>query len=556
MEILDANGNLLQTVYHTQPGDPLIQVGPNNRSFDVTQLLQAHAGQVLQLRFEEQDSQFYFNVNLDNVSLTVNPGQSSQDSDFYAVNLTAGQPVNLALALPGFTPGPVSFSGSRTDFATPGLPGQAGTIPDGVDDLSTADAGTNGLGFVSLRLNTTATVSLQLQDAAGNVVAVGSAGATNFGRGLHYVPTVSGTYYVRVAGATSDYDLVVMRNAAFEAEPNDALGSATDVTGTRGVRGAVAASVGAADVDWYKVTLAPNQTSLQLATRTPSDGPFEFATFDWGDGSSSPAAVSEAQGSGPVSASHVYTASGTYTVKLTVKDKDGDVAVLTKQVTISAAALQDDPLHPGQKMLVVGGTGGDDEIKIDRDDRNRYEVEIETEGQHRSEWEGTFSGPLSRVLVYAGDGNDEVEVSDDVTVEAWLYGGAGNDELQGGGGNNVLLGGDGNDTLVGGKGRDLLIGGAGADRLQGKGGDDILIGGTTAWDANAAALNAIVREWTRTDADYNTRIADLRTAGLLTSTTVFDDGAADSLTGGSGMDWFWVGLGDTVHGRRNGEVVN
>src|SRR5262249_29380808 len=146
---------------------------------------------------------------------------------------------------------------------------------DGVDDLSTADAGTNGLGSVSLRLNTSPTVSLQLQDAAGNVVAFGSAGAANFGRALRYVPSVSGTYYVRVAGATSDYDLVGMRNAAFEVEANDLLATAADITGTRGVLGAVAATT---DVDWYKVTLASNQTSVQLATQTPSDAPFEFAT--------------------------------------------------------------------------------------------------------------------------------------------------------------------------------------------------------------------------------------------------------------------------------------
>src|SRR5262249_51623841 len=63
------------------------------------------------------------------------------------------------------------------------------------------------------------------------------------------------------------------RNAAFEAEPNNTLATAQDITGTRGVLGAVAA---ATDVDWYKVTLQPGQHALFLQTATPGDAPGEF----------------------------------------------------------------------------------------------------------------------------------------------------------------------------------------------------------------------------------------------------------------------------------------
>src|SRR5262249_10160601 len=166
VQILDANNNVLQTVFATKPGDPLIQLGPNNRAFDVTSVFQGRAGQVLKLRFEEQDSLFFLNATVDNISLLVNAGPSSQDSDFYALNLTAGQPVNVAMSLPGFIPGAVSFSGTRTDFTTPGLPGQTGTIPlqvayrdlngDGKLDMVSANGGQvggpNSAGSIAVRL--------------------------------------------------------------------------------------------------------------------------------------------------------------------------------------------------------------------------------------------------------------------------------------------------------------------------------------------------------------------------------------------------------------------
>src|SRR5207253_7457790 len=94
---------------------------------------------------------------------------------------------------------------------------------------------------------------------------------------------------------------------------------------------------------------------------------------------------------------------------------------------------------------------------------------------------GTYT-PNGRMLVYGLAGDDDIQVSGTITVPLWLFGGDGNDRLNGGNGPNVLLGGAGNDTMTGGSGRDILIGGAGADQLVGNGGDDLLIGGTTAFD--------------------------------------------------------------------------
>src|SRR5262249_50750903 len=98
--------------------------------------------------------------------------------------------------------------------------------------------------------------------------------------------------------------------------------------------------------------------------------------------------------------------------------------------------------------------------------------------------------------------------------------------------------------------------------LVGGSGDDLMIGGSTAYDTNAAALASILSEWSRTDRDYLGRIADLRNGGgyngtnLLTASTVTDDGAGDTLTGSAGHDWFWASSSDLVTDLASGELRN
>src|SRR5262249_23014152 len=179
------------------------------------------------------------------------------------------------------------------------------------------------------------------------------------------------------------------------------------------------------------------------------------AVLDWGDGQRYAGTVTEANGSGTVTGSHVYTAAGTYTVRLTLTDNDGAAAAVTAQATVTTAALLPDPCNPGQAALFVGGTEGDDEIEIEqKGGTGALAVEIEPEHGEGSEWEQTFQGPVSRIVVFGQSGDDDIEVAGDIKVSAWLYGGAGNDRLKGGGGNDVLVGSDGSDMLIGTPGRD------------------------------------------------------------------------------------------------------
>ena len=112
-------------------------------------------------------------------------------------------------------------------------------------------------------------------------------------------------------------------------------------------------------------------------------------------------------------------------------------------------------------------------------------------------------------------------------------------------GNDILVGNGGN-VLSGGLGRDFLIAGTQASTLFGGGNEDILIAGWTDYDTNQVALNAIMAEWSRTDIDYDARIANLQsgTNGVpaLNADTVHSNGGGNQLTGGADRDWFLSSL--------------
>ncbi len=72
---------------------------------------------------------------------------------------------------------------------------------------------------------------------------------------------------------------------------------------------------------------------------------------------------------------HVYTASGVYTLTLSIRDDDGGLTSVSKAVTITAVAIQVDPCDPTKTALVVGGTTGNDTIRfIEIGDRGGIKV--------------------------------------------------------------------------------------------------------------------------------------------------------------------------------------
>lgn len=292
----------------------------------------------------------------------------------------------------------------------------------------------------------------------------------------------------------------------------------------------------------------PDQSNTTLVYAWDLDGDGVFGETGTG------ATRGDEVGMNPVFSAVGLNTAEARTVSLKVTDAGGLTSSLsTATVNVALTGLVDDPLAPGKTMLVIGGSTGNDTIRISveedhhdchDDDAEFITVRINDHDEVRHKVRGTFALPVSRIVVYAQAGNDDVKMDDDSTIPAWLYGGDGNDRLKGGAGHDVLLGEAGDDLLSGSEGRDLLIGGTGADRIIGNAGDDILIAGTTAHDNHAAALFLIMKEWTRTDASFLARVAHLENGDgwnadyRLNDTTVHDDHAENVLTGSDGNDWF------------------
>ena len=405
-----------------------------------------------------------------------------------------------------------------------------------------------------ISLGSTVTDPSPVDTAAGftyawSVTKNGAAFASGTAASFSFTPDDNGTYVVTLTATDKDGGI---------SAPSQATILVDNVAPTAGVSGPSDGVRGQART--FTLT-ASDPSSVDQAAG------FTFAVT-WGDGTSQ-----TVTGPSGTAVSHVYTASSTYNVQVTATDKDGSTSTsATTTDTITAVALEADSSDPSKTALFVGGTTAADTITIKPSDAaGTVDVKIGPTDL------GNFK-PTGHIVVYGQAGDDTIKLQTAnikgsgtvyVSAPALLFGGDGNDTLDasGSGANNVLEGGAGDDTLKAGSGRDLLVGGLGADVLKGNAGDDILVGGTTDYDSSLAALDAVMAEWGRTDAAYQTRVNHLNgTLGgglnsglLLTGTTVHDDAASDTLNGGDGTDWYFALLSgvnkDTLKGQAKGEVV-
>ncbi|NJC37534.1 Ca2+-binding RTX toxin-like protein [Xanthomonas arboricola] len=147
--------------------------------------------------------------------------------------------------------------------------------------------------------------------------------------------------------------------------------------------------------------------------------------------------------------------------------------------------------------------------------------------------------PILGATLFGGAGNDSIngaEGNDNID------GGDDNDLLAGMGGNDSINGGAGDDRIAGGKGEDVLSGGAGADQILGGLGRDVISGGEgndNMWGDNALDEHSTVGEGDYID-------------GGAGDDTIAGEAGDDILDGGTGDDTLSGGVGDDVLLGRDG----
>ena len=296
---------------------------------------------------------------------------------------------------------------------------------------------------------------------------------------------------------------------------------------------------------------------LSATDPSPADTAAGFSyTVNWGDGSpqvSVPAGVN--------SATHAFAVAGTYTLTAQAIDKNGAVGnAQTQSAVIRVAQLEKDPANPAKNALFVGGTSGNDTIRI----ANHLPF-----GLAQPIINGLRLDPFlvdGRIYVIGGPGNDKLSVDPLLRNVCILDGGPGNDTLTAGSHDTVLVGGPGNDILTGGAGYAILIAGAGADTLTAGSGpksQNVLIAGSTAYDADYASLAKLLDTWGRRSMSYSDRVAAISRTTFggvyLNKTTVFGDTSIDKLTGNTqALDLFYantVTKKDTILNRVKPETL-
>ncbi len=190
-------------------------------------------------------------------------------------------------------------------------------------------------------------------------------------------------------------------------------------------------------------------------------------------------------------------------------DSDYSIQYVPGKLSISQVALQPDPSHPGQSILEVGGTSGNNLIQFLHPGGAKRYVEAKLNGAVLGVY---ATADLSQIWAFGGPAANKITVAPSIKLPTLLLGGNGPNLIKGGGGNNVLVGGPSSNLLVAGTQRDVLIGGGGPNLLRAGGGGDILVRGTTVYDQNVDALDAILAEWSSTH-DYLTRSLNVQGSG-------------------------------------------
>ena len=498
-------------------------------------------------------------------STTVEVGNVAPSIDSVSLNPVANY----------FVTGPISLAAlfsdaGLTDTHTATIDWGDGAVDVGQVSEASGSGQATGSHSYSTSGNHTIAVTVVDDDGASDTwsITIFVAGFPTADAGGPYSVVEGGSVVLNAGGSTSqqtDQTLLYAWDFDGDGQFDDASGAAPtfsaavhDGPSSVVVAVQVTDSQGLVDVATATVQVTNAAPTIQGLTVNPSDSAtvgspvsltVEFGdasaadahsvAVNWGDGSSGGGNVSESGGGVSGSATHAYTAAGTYTIVVTVTDDDGASVQTSHQIVIDGGG---DLVVDGVLRLI--GTDNADRVAFRKLDDGSLFVET----NFLPSGSATFAaGVVRTILAHLRGGDDVLTVAQNVHIPIVADGGSGHDRLSGGGD------------------RDLLIGGLGADILLGSNGDDILIAGTTSYDDNDDALLAILAEW-NSGGKYEKRVANVRVGGnslagtgirLSKGATVFADDSADRLTGGNGRDWFFTDNGqDTVTDRTSNELRN
>ena len=222
----------------------------------------------------------------------------------------------------------------------------------------------------------------------------------------------------------------------------------------------------------------------------------------------------------------LFDIDGAGNILLAVPDAVTDAATHTLTVTATNGDGNSDTATIYITDYAMRGTDGDDRY-FSPDDSDGY--------LYGGAGDDNLDGGAGDDHIYGGDGEDDLEggAGDD-----HIYGGADWDSLDGGAGDDTLYGGGSADNLNGDSGDDTLYGGAGDDNLDGDGGDDTLYG---------ADGEDFLRGNDGDDTIY----------GGADDDAIFAHSGDDALYGGSGDDYLDGGSGtNLLHGGAGADVFN
>lgn len=210
----------------------------------------------------------------------------------------------------------------------------------------------------------------------------------------------------------------------------------------------------------------------------------------------------------------------------------------------------------GGKTVIDAGDG-DDQINVQQDPKTG-DVTVVVNGEAQ-----TFSGnDRNNLVIRAGNGNDNIWVDENVTVNLRLEGEGGDDFIRGGQGNDKIEGGAGNDRLHGSGGDDYINGSLGEDIVYGDDGNDVIYGGDDNDKLYGNAGNDYLEGSKGDDEIYGNDGNDIVSGGLgndylrgnYGDDVLYAGQGTDDIGGDDGNNKIYSQTGDTV--QQNGNGVN